>query len=201
MSEAAEILGVHPGTVRNWSDQGLLPVYRTGGGHRRYKRAEMKLWASTAREGKTLGPLSAMQAAVGQVRLQIAEGRLQEQGWYKKLDSEARLHYRHGGMALVNGLMVYLSSDDDAQSTAEAHSIGYEYASRARRHNLSVVEATQAYLFFRNTLLDAVMKVYQEANIPSGTAWVGMLKKMNAYTDQVLLALLETFRALEEARP
>lgn len=199
LSEAAEILGVHPGTVRNWSDQGLLPVYRTGGGHRRYKRAEMELWASATRESKTLGPLSAMQAAVGQVRLQIAEGHLQEQGWYKKLDSEARLQYRHGGMALVNGLMVYLSTDDDTQAVAEAHSIGYEYASRARRYNLSAVEAAQAYLFFRNILLDAVMKVYQEANIPSGTAWGGMLKKVNAFTDQVLLALLGTFQAFEEA--
>lgn len=199
LSEAAEILGVHPSTVRNWSDQGLLPVYRTGGKHRRYKRAEVELWASTAREGKTLAPVSAMQSAVGQVRVQIAEGRLQQQSWYQKLDAEARLQYRYGGMALVNGLMVYFSSDNDSQAAAEAHSIGYEYASRARRYNLSMLEAVQAYLFFRNTLLDAIMNVYQDANIPSGAAWGGMLKKVNAYTDQVMLSLLQTYQAFEEA--
>ncbi|MEJ5223162.1 MAG: helix-turn-helix domain-containing protein [Anaerolineales bacterium] len=199
LSEAAEILGVHPSTVRNWSDQGLLPVYRTGGKHRRYKKNEVELWAATAREGKVLAPVSAMQAAVGQVRVQIAEGRLQEQTWYRKLDSEARLQYRYGGMALVNGLMGYLSSDDESQAAAEAHSIGYEYASRARRYNLSMLEAVQAYLFFRNTLLDAVMHVYQDANIPSGAAWGSMLKKVNAYTDQVMLSLLETYQAFEEA--
>jgi len=199
LKEAAEILGVHPSTVRNWSDHGSLPVYRTGGGHRRYKRPEIEMWASAAREGTTIGPVSAMQAAVGQIRVQIAEGHLEQQGWYKKLDSEARLQYRHGGMALVNGLMVCLASDDETQTSSEAHSIGYEYASRARRYNLSVVEAAQAYLFFRNTLLDAIMKVYQDANIPSGMAWGGLLKKVNGFTDQVLLSLLETFHAFEEA--
>lgn len=199
LSEAAEILGVHPSTVRNWSDQGLLPVYRTGGKHRRYKKNEVELWAATTREGKVLAPVSAMQAAVGQVRVQIAEGRLQEQTWYQKLDTEARLQYRYGGMALVNGLMGYLSSDNDSQSAAEAHSIGYEYASRARRYNLGMLEAMQAYLFFRNTLLDAVMNVYQDANIPSGAAWGGMLKKVNAFTDQVMLSLLETYQAFEDA--
>ncbi len=199
LSEAADILGVHPSTVRNWSDQGLLPVYRTGGKHRRYKKNEVELWAATTREGKVLAPVSAMQAAVGQVRVQIAEGRLQEQTWYQKLDTEARLQYRYGGMALVNGLMGYLSSDNDSQSAAEAHSIGYEYASRARRYNLGMLEAVQAYLFFRNTLLDAVMNVYQDANIPSGAAWGGMLKKVNAFTDQVMLSLLKTYQAFEEA--
>ncbi len=199
LSEAAEILGVHPSTVRNWSDQGLLPVYRTGGKHRRYKREEVELWASATREGKTLAPVSAIQAAMSQVRLHIAEGHLQKQTWYQKLDSEARLQYRYGGMALVNGLMGYLTSDDDTQSAAEAHSIGYEYASRARRYNLSMLEAVQAYQFFRNTLVDAIMNVYQNANIPSGAAWGGMLKKINAYTDQVMLALLETYQAFEAA--
>ena len=96
--------------------------------------------------------------------------------------------------------MVCLASNEESQIASEAHSIGYEYASRARRYNLSVVEAAQAYLFFRNTLLDALMKVYQNAKIPSGIAWGDMLKKVNSFTDQVLLSLLETFHAFKESR-
>lgn len=44
LSKVASILGVHPSTVRNWSDQGVLPVHRTKGGHRRYLRSEIDLW-------------------------------------------------------------------------------------------------------------------------------------------------------------
>ena len=49
LHEAAQLLGVHPATVRHWSDEGRLPVYRTSGGHRRYKRDEVELWARSAR--------------------------------------------------------------------------------------------------------------------------------------------------------
>ncbi len=200
LSDVAEILGVHPSTVRNWSDQGVLPVYRTGGGHRRYKRTEVELWSQTTRESRTIAPSNVMQAAVGQIRMQIAEGKLQAEPWYQKLDSEARIQYRMGGMALVGGLMAYLSSDDAKDGSSEAHSIGYEYASRARRYNLSTVEATQAYLFFRNNLLEAIMHVYQDANIPSSHAWGEMLRRVNHFTDEVLLALLQTFQAFEEKK-
>ena len=44
LSEIAELLGVHPSTVRSWSDQGRMPVHRTQGGHRRYRRSEIELW-------------------------------------------------------------------------------------------------------------------------------------------------------------
>ena len=50
LSDAAKLLGVHPSTVRLWSDKGVLPTHRTSGGHRRYRRNEVLLWAKTARE-------------------------------------------------------------------------------------------------------------------------------------------------------
>ncbi len=36
VSEAAEFLGVSAASLRKWSDQGIVPVYRTPGGQRRY---------------------------------------------------------------------------------------------------------------------------------------------------------------------
>ena len=49
LGEVAKILGVHPSTARNWSDQGVLPVHRTNGGHRRYLRSEVELWMQAQR--------------------------------------------------------------------------------------------------------------------------------------------------------
>ncbi|MGZ3336435.1 MAG: MerR family transcriptional regulator, partial [Isosphaeraceae bacterium] len=74
---AAELLGVHSSTVRIWSDKGLLPVYRTRGGHRRFKRSEVLLWAESSRGKQVIDPLSVVQAAVHNIRMQISEGRLQ----------------------------------------------------------------------------------------------------------------------------
>ena len=194
--EAAVLLGVHPGTVRIWSDKGLLPVYRTQGGHRRYKQSEMILWANTSRGQQSIDPVNVVQAALRNIRLQISEGRLEAESWYQKLDSAARTHYRQSAHALFQGLISYLAADGESAAT-EAHSIGYDYASRARRYDLNTVDAARAFLFFRDALLLSVIQVYQEANVPSGQAWGEILHKVNAFTDMILLDLLETYHALE----
>jgi excisionase family DNA binding protein len=42
VGQAAEYLGVSPASLRNWSDQGRLPVYRTPGGQRRYRLTDLE---------------------------------------------------------------------------------------------------------------------------------------------------------------
>ena len=196
LSDTAKLLGVHPSTVRLWSDKGVLPTHRTSGGHRRYRRNEVLLWAKTAREIR-VEPEGIMHTAMKNVRVQIGEANLESQSWYQKLDDQARRQYRESARSLFQGLMTYLSAEtgDDF----EAHAIGYEYASRARRYGLSEVDATRALLFFRNALIESVMKVYREANILSGKAWEEMLHKMHTFTDQILISLLETYHKLENA--
>ncbi len=194
LSDAAKLLGVHPSTVRLWSDKGVLPTHRTSGGHRRYRRDEVLLWSNTAREVR-VEPEGVMQMAMKNVRVQIGEANLESEGWYQKLDEKARLQYRESAHSLSRGLMTYLSAENGDDS--EAHAIGYEYASRARRYGLSEVDATRALLFFRNVLIESVMKVYREANIHSGRAWEEMLHKMHTFTDLILISLLETYHKLE----
>ena len=196
LSDAAKLLGVHPSTVRLWSDKGVLPTHRTSGGHRRYRRNEVILWAKTAREVR-VEPDSILHTAMKNVRVQIGEANLESQGWYQKLDESARAQYRESAHSLSRGLMTYLSAENE--DDFEAHAIGYEYASRARRYGLSAVDATRALLFFRNALIESVMKVYREANILSGKAWEEMLHKMHTFTDQILISLLETYHKLESA--
>jgi excisionase family DNA binding protein len=194
---AAELLGVHPSTVRLWSDKGVLPTHRTSGGHRRYRRDDILLWAKTEREVR-VEPEGILRLAMKNVRMQIGEANLDSESWYQKLNEEARRQYRESARTLSQGLMAYLVSenkDDDM----EAHAIGYDYASRARRYGLSEVDATRALLFFRNALIESVMKVYREANILSGKAWEDILHKMHTFTDQILISLLETYQKLESA--
>ena len=41
-TEAAELLGVHPDTLRGWADEGKIPVWRTPGGQRRFQRSDLE---------------------------------------------------------------------------------------------------------------------------------------------------------------
>ncbi|MGH2798727.1 MAG: MerR family transcriptional regulator [Solirubrobacterales bacterium] len=50
ISEAAAYLGVSAASLRKWSDQGLVPVYRMPGGQRRYSRADLEDFLASMRQ-------------------------------------------------------------------------------------------------------------------------------------------------------
>jgi excisionase family DNA binding protein len=50
VSEAAEFLGVSAASLRKWSDQGLVPVYRTPGGQRRYSPDDLEGFLASMRQ-------------------------------------------------------------------------------------------------------------------------------------------------------
>lgn len=198
LSEVAEWLGIHSSTVRHWADKGYLPSHRTQGGHRRFLRSELELWAKAQKIQPTrLEAGELVQSALAYTRLQIGEGALESQGWYKKLDAAARSEYARSGRKLLQGLTKFIASEEKL-GQAEARAMGYDYANLGRRHGLDAVEATRAFLFFRNALLEALLASYEGAAIRSAQAWGDMARKMDAFTNQVLLALLETYQALSE---
>lgn len=196
LSDVAERLGVHPSTVRAWSDQGVLPVYRTKGGHRRYLLDEINLWLETSRQNQEVAPERALRHVLNRIRFQIGENRLQEEVWYQKLDDDARRQYRMSGKTLLQSLANYLNVQGD-DAIAEARSLGYEYASRGRRYGLCLLDATRAFLFFRNLLLEAMTSVYLDSRVTDVHAWGDMLARVHAFTDQTMLSLLETYQAFE----
>lgn len=200
LGAVAQILGVHPSTVRSWSDQGLLPVHRTTGGHRRYLRGEIDLWVQTRRQGGADEANLIVQNALRLTRFQVTEGRLQAEPWYCKLDGEAREQYRVCGRALLEGLSNFLNSTG-AQAAAEGEAIGYEYASRGRRFGMDAVDATHAFLFFRNTLFESMLSVYEAAAVRSPHAWSSMFRKINEFTDTILITILETYQVYQRGEP
>lgn len=192
ISEVAKKLGVHPSTVRSWADNGHIPVHRTKGGHRRFLLGDVDLWVQAQNTNESYDALLVIQNALKRTRFQISEGRLEEETWYQKIDSDAKELYRMSGRAMLNGLMSYLATDGKS-ADAESRALGYEYAARGRSYGLSYVEATRAFLFFRNTLVEAMFNVYEGAAVSSAYAWSEMFKKINQFTDYILLTLLETY--------
>jgi excisionase family DNA binding protein len=196
LSKVASMLGVHPSTVRSWSDQGHLPAHRTQGGHRRFRRREVELWIQSHREdGLDEGHL-VVQAALKNIRVKVSEGRLESEGWYEKMDEDARNQYRHSGRALLQGLLESLAAEGEYDNS-EARSLGFEYASRGWRQGLTAAEASLAFLFFRNVLLEAMLTVYEESSIQTPKAWSDIFRKIYRFTDRIQITLLETYDAYQ----
>lgn len=192
LKEVATILGVHPSTVRNWADQGVLPVHRTQGGHRRFQRSELDLWLQSQRMNTPEESNGMIQNALSFARIQITEAHLEKQRWYQKIDPGGRASYRKSGRSLVQGLIKSQVLDEVA-AQAEARALGADYANKGRRFGLTVGEAVQAFLFFRTVVQEAAYHAYESAAIQSPYAWGDMFRNLNAFTDQILLTLIETY--------
>jgi excisionase family DNA binding protein len=202
LGHAAEVLGVHPSTLRSWADQGHLPSHRTQGGHRRFRRADIE--AQMRSDQGAAPPESAwvFQNILRTARLQIGEGRLEKEAWYHKLDDDARHQYRLSGRSLVQGLLSHLGSTADGgpnseNMRAEARSLGYEYASRGMRCGLSSVEAAHAFLFFRTMVMDTVLNAYEASGVRSAQVWSEMFRNITSFGDMIMITLLETYEAFQ----
>lgn len=196
LSDVAKTLGIHPSTVRSWADQGILPVYRTKGGHRRFLKNEIELWMKTSRQKQEIEPSKALQDVMKHIRFKIVETKLASEPWYQKLNEDARDLYRMSGSVIMQSLSSYLTAEEE-DAIAESRSLGYEYASRGRRYGLSLIDATRAFLFFRNTLLEAMFAIYLDAKVSDTEAWGNMLTRIHAFTDETMLSLMETYAAFE----
>lgn len=200
LSGAAEILGVHPSTVRKWSDEGKLPVHLTQGGHRRYRLSEVEDWGDSHTSSQHIDIDQLLDQVLHAVRVHIQHQPLEAESWYASLDGETRDHYRASGRSLAHAILFYLASNGD-NTDLQARSVGIDYSSRSRKHNLSVTDATRAYLFFRGVVLDAILKSYATMHGASPAAWAEMLRRFNQFTDQVLLAIIENYETHGNAVP
>ena len=196
LSQAAKQLGVHPSTVRAWADQGYLPAQRTQGGHRRFRRSDVEIRMQTRHENTTPEAASIYANVLRNTRLQINESNLDTEKWYMKMDDEARQQYRLSGRSLVQGLIGHLTSSDEGLE-AEARSLGYEYASRGQRVGLTSVEAAHAFQFFRTSVMDAILTAYESAEVCSPQVWVDLFRKMNSFSDLIIITLLDTYEAIQ----
>jgi len=196
LSEAAKQLGVHPSTVRAWADHGYLPSQRTQGGHRRFRRSDVEMRMHTRWESANPEATSVYSNVLRNTRVQISESNLETEKWYRKMDDDSREQYRLSGRSLVQGLINHLSTSD-GELEAEAKSLGYEYASRGQRVGLTSVEAAHAFQFFRTAVMDAILTAYENADVRSPQIWAELLRRINSFSDQIIITLLDTYEALQ----
>src|SRR5258708_36379598 len=95
LREAAEMLGMHPATVRLWADRNELPSRRTSGGHRRFRRGDI---IARLRQENERKPIAAAQLLVqsvqGRIRFAFTDGTLATFPWYANFNDAARDSFR-----------------------------------------------------------------------------------------------------------
>ncbi len=202
LGEAADILGVHPTTVRHWADNGDLPSQRTPGGHRRFRRRDLVQWASS-RE-REIAPSEAqlmMQTALGRARLEVGDGQLHGLNWYDRFDEQTRRAHRALGRRLLEMLTGYLT--DPASRSAmlgEIRKMGAEYARLSVSSHLGLSDSVRAFLFFRDLITDSVIQMAELLSLRTPHDWSDRLRQVNIITDELLLALIDEYERRHDQR-
>ena len=189
LSDAAALLGVHPSTLRSWSDRGDIPAHRTPGKHRRFRRADIEHWADSRREAQVSPGQMIVENVLGRTRMQMAEGGLAQTTWYQRFDEARRRELREVGRGQLRLLLRYLGDEGDSV-LPEAAAIGREYRRLGREAGLSLAQTVSVFLYFRDFLYDSVIDVYQASGQRAAREWAAMHRRIAAFTNAVLLALV-----------
>ena len=130
LRRAAEILGVHPATVRNWAESGKLPFRRTAGKHRRFNVQDLQYYAQTQGDIQPLELQLIIQNAWGQTRMQVGSAQLEEAPWYVAMGAESKQHLREQGRRVLEAIRDYLAAGAPDSDLSTAIGLGQEYATQ-----------------------------------------------------------------------
>lgn len=188
LSRACEILGVNESTVRRWADSGELRCFRTPGGHRRF--SEDDLVAMT--EGQS-GPRDDLEsAAVTRIRRQLRRGP-NEGGWYADMDEPERDALRPLGRRLVELVGDYLGRKRArAAIEREVEDIGGTYGAILHRNGTPLLQAMQAFTFFRRSLDETAKQLSARHQLDQEAA-ARAREEIAALADRVLVGLASAY--------
>jgi excisionase family DNA binding protein len=158
LKEASDLLGIHFTTLRKWADDGLIRVFRTPGGHRRFHVADLRHFLETrANLALPANTDSFVEAAVGQVRVEIEKMRLEHTKWAEAFGAEERDIARQRGRQLFSLAIAYVVKPAQReQLLVEGRRLGFEYGVEAALGAMPLVEAGRAVQFFRSQLVKVV---------------------------------------------
>lgn len=196
LRHAADILGVHPATVRNWADKGDLPSRRTPGGHRRFRKNDLLNYAETQGELQPLEVQVIIQNALGHTRMQVGGGTLVHQAWYEHLDEATRVSLRQEGQHTLEAIRKYLTTGAPDEQLASAITSGKNYAALLSGEGLSLPDAVRGFFYFSDFVVNSIL-TWSEITPARNTAadWGNLLRQVNTFINTILLSIIEYYEA------
>ena len=198
LGAASRMVGVAPDTLRRWADSGRVESYVTPGGHRRFLRSALEAMMNAPRRHRygverltgSAGTIS------GEVHRRMARSGGAAPPWQARLSAEQRADFRRWGQRTFNLVLEYVAAARRAERTlllGEAEQMGALYGAEASKAGLSLAEAVEAFLFYRNPVLEAIA-AHLRRRAAELTDLTTAYREATAAIDGVLTALVASYR-------
>ena len=153
LSEASQVLGVSPATLRRWSDAGRLRVFTTPGGHRRFSRTSLERLLPADRSRRPsigAGGVTAtrMERAYRHVRREVGP----DLPWVLTMSEQHRLLFRERGQMMAEALLQFLDAarpETARHHFAEAIAAAEKQGAISAGLGLSLSQTVEGFLRFR----------------------------------------------------
>ena len=180
LGQASQFLQVNEATLRQWADNGVLRVYRTPGGHRRFLHEDILNLTNRTSNTSTLESKDKLEgSALRRIRKKLGNEDVTRQSWYQSVEEEGRDRMRLFGRHLLSVLLQESTPRRRRQeASAEALILGREYGSEMADRGVTLKDTVEALIFFRTIVIDTV-----------GTRDKNRVLEL---ADQVLLGIVES---------
>lgn len=193
LRRAAQILGVHPATVRNWADSGKLPFRRTAGKHRRFNVHDLKSYASSQGELQPLEVQVIIQNALGQTRMQVGNDNLDDAPWYNAMSQETKVHMREEGRRVLEAIRQYVADGAPDERLSQAILIGKEYAEHLVDDDVSLPQALRGFFYFSDFVVNSILTWSELAQPNNSSEWATLLRQVNTFMNTMMLSIVEYY--------
>jgi excisionase family DNA binding protein len=188
---ACKLLGVDQSTLRRWSDSGRIPVFRTPGGHRRYRESDLQAILQGSSPSRTVSRKALTRMSISAYEpdyLKLAR----ERAWYRAYSDEQLHELRILGRSLID-FAVRSISDPSPEEMAgiydEGRRIGRRYGAISAEAGLSATDAVEAFLFFRYPVFQSVTQFFEEEQMPTRRA-IKAFTDICRFMDEVLVSTM-----------
>lgn len=192
--QASRLLGVHIGTVREWADAGVLPIYRTPGGHRRFLRTDLEKFLDRQRQS-SLNELSPTEQVLQRVRAELKTHPPSQ--WFTsdqtQLNEQARARQREFGQRLLACVVAFVEEPAARDHLlAEGQRTAREYGNTLKAIGISAGDAARGMIHFRQLTLKTVLDVHLGSRTGDEED-ARLFQRVSAFLDDILLAIIEAY--------
>lgn len=192
------MLGITPGTLRRWVDQGDVAAFVTPGGHRRFPRAAIEsLVPRSERRRPVLTSLGASAMRVTRAYLRTQGVRRYAKGASLDGLTEAeRVELRERGRRLLALLLDHLNdvAPGSSDKLAEAEVQAADYGRRAAALGASLAATLEAFIRFRGAFIAELAAIARRRRLDTREATALLIEGENA-ADRMLIALTTAYAA------
>ena len=187
VTKAAKLLGVHPLTLRSWAEKGHIAYFRTPGGHRRFKRADLLAFQQEMSHKVSEEP-TLVTVARRAVKHAIAARQIAPQSWYTAMSEQQRDAMRSVGRNLLGLVIQYAGGHADDAVLDQGRELGRTYGQFARQKRMSISETVAMFNFFRDTIIDVT---FESDSVDIQSTSPQLYRRLNHFMNEVLIATIQ----------